>query len=124
MMTQRQSDVLWFVLFTILLALFALMAMQACGPVPTLPASTTTPTASDTPPPFVAPTPEAWQWCVVTAPLRVRADHSLQSEVLRMLAVDDTIAIDANRRPVVADGYRWFALVEGGWVAEGWMICG
>ncbi len=87
-----------------------------------------TPTAAATPTPTAtalsSPTPEAWQWCRVTAPLRVRNGYSLQADVLRVLAVDDVVAIDANVRPVVTDGFRWFPLVAGGWVAEGWMVCG
>jgi hypothetical protein len=60
----------------------------------------------------------------VTAPLRVRNVPSLSGAVVRVLAVDDAIAIDANVPPVEHDGYVWFTLVAGGWVAEGWMVCG
>lgn len=83
---------------------------------------TATPAATDTPPP--SPTAEVWQQCRVTAPLRVRNAPGLAGDVLRMLAVDDVVTIDANVWPRDADGYRWFAAVGGGWVAEGWMVCG
>lgn len=133
-MTQRQSDILWSILFVILLALLLMLAVQACTPASTIPAPVTvtaTYTASPTIPPpasdtplFMTPTPEAWQWCTVTAALNVRNVPALSGVVLRVLAVGDRVAVDANTAPVEHDGYLWFALVDGGFIAEGWMICG